>query len=130
MRLAPPNPNECKMTCVNVSIIRTAMSKLPRPLVPLHEFEYVSDDDQASMRARLQQHLGATGMLAFGHVLDAVRLLCERSLLPPLTVLDELLAKISPKSRLPEVVSRLKSLTAPSPAQQVKLSSAKAFRLH
>ncbi len=97
------------------------MSKLPRPSAPLREFEYVCAADEASMRARLQEHLGATGSLVFCHVLEAVRVLCERSLLPPLNVLDELLAKISPKSRLPEVVSRLKSLTAPLPTLQVKL---------
>ena len=90
------------------------MSKLPRPSAPSRDFEYVSEADEASMRVRLQQHLGATGIFAFAHVVDAVRVLCERSLLPPLTVLDELLAKISPKSKLPEVVSRLKCLTATS----------------
>ena len=84
------------------------------------------------MRVRLQQHLGATGILAFGHVVDAVRVLCERSLLPPLTVLDELLAKILPKSKLPEVVSRLKCLTATSstPAQVDPTSSVYAWGTH
>lgn len=106
------------------------MSKLPRPSAPLRDFEYLCDKDEADIRARLQQHLGATGMLVYGHVSDALRVLCERSLLPPLTVLDELLTKISPKSRLPEVVSRLKSLTAPTPTPQVQLAAVKPLRMN
>jgi hypothetical protein len=77
------------------------------------------------MRARLQQHFGAAGAHVFGHVLDAVRTLCERSLLPPLTVLDELLAKISPNARVPDIVSRVRSLTAPSQVALVQPAAQK-----
>ncbi len=96
------------------------MSKLPQPAPAVRDFEYVSDDDAALMRARLQQHFGAAGAHAFGHVVGGVRALCERSLLPPLTVLNELLSKISPNSRLPDIIARVRSLTAPLPATTVR----------
>ena len=96
------------------------MSKLPQPTTAVRDFEYVSDDDAALMRARLQQHLGAAGAHAFGHVVGGVRALCERSLLPPLTVLNELLSKISPNSRLPDIIARVRSLAAPLPATTVR----------
>jgi hypothetical protein len=96
------------------------MSKLPQPPAPVRGFEYVNDDDAALVRARLQQHFGAAGVHAFGHVVGGVRALCERSLLPPLTVLNELLAKISPNSRLPDIIARVRSLAAPLPATSVR----------
>jgi hypothetical protein len=96
------------------------MSKLPKPSVPVIDFEYVGDEDVSLMRARLQQSLGPAGAHAFGHIVDAVRILCERSLLPPMTVLDELLSKIPPNSRLPDIIGRVRSLSAPAPAAQVQ----------
>ena len=96
------------------------MSKLPQPPASVRDFEYVNDDDAALMRGRLQQHFGAAGAHAFGHVVGGVRALCERSLLPPLTVLNELLAKISPNSRLPDIIARVRSLAAPLPATSVR----------
>jgi hypothetical protein len=95
------------------------MSTLPKPPATLREFEYVSDDDVARMRVRMQQHLGAASMHAFGHVADTVRVLCERSLLPPLTVLEELLAKISPKARVPDIIARVRSFSTPLSTPQV-----------
>ena len=72
--------------------LAATMSTLPKPSLALRDFEYVSDDDIACMRVRLQQHLGPASVHVFGHIVDAVRRLCERSLLPPLAVLEELLA--------------------------------------
>ena len=99
------------------------MSILPKPSLALRDFEYVSDDDIACMRVRLQQHLGPASVHVFGHIVDAVRRLCERSLLPPLAVLEELLAKISPKARVPDIISRVRSLSAPLSAPQVALKT-------
>jgi hypothetical protein len=96
------------------------MSKLPTPSAPVRDFEYVSNNDSAAMRVRLQQHFGAAGVHVHGHVEQAIRTLCERSLLPPLTVLDELLAKISRNARLPDIIARVRSLTAPSSATKVR----------
>ena len=112
------------------ALAESSMSKLPKPPAPARDFEYVSDGDAAGMRARLQQHFGAAGAHVFGHVLDAVRKLCERSLLPPLTVLEELLAKISPNARVPDIVSRVRSLTAPSQVAQVKPAARKVENGH
>ncbi len=100
-------------------IAEAIMSKLPKASDPARDFEYVSDDDAAKIRVRLQQHFGAAGVHAFGQVVIALRALCERSLLPPLPVLDELLSKISPNARLPDIISRVRSLAAPSSAPQV-----------
>lgn len=103
------------------------MSTLPKPPATLREFEYVSDDDVARMRVRMQQHLGAASMHAFGHVADTVRVLCERSLLPPLTVLEELLAKISPKARVPDIIARVRSLSTPLSSSQVDATARELY---
>jgi hypothetical protein len=111
--------------CCKRTNILVAMSKLPKPSTPVRDFEYVSDDDSAAMLARLLQHFGAAGVHVLGHVVQAIRTLCERSLLPPLTVLDELLAKISRNARLPDIIARVRSLTAPPSAPQVQRTAPK-----
>ena len=47
-------------------IAEAIMSKLPKATDTARDFEYVSDDDAAKIRVRLQQHFGAAGVHAFG----------------------------------------------------------------